>query len=651
MITFKKIRFKNFLSFGDQFTEIVLNETMTTLITGKNGTGKSVFLDALTFVLYGKPFRKINKPQLVNSINKKACVVEIEFSTGKHEYLIRRGIKPNIFIVEEDGKELDQDGSVNDYQNRLERDILKMNYTAFTQIVILGKATYVPFMRLTGPERRQVIEDLLGLSVFSKMNKILKGKISSSKVTRTETEGLIRTIESEIMSQERFIQQQNLNRLENINRLKVIISQIQTSIDTSDERIADLEAQKKALREQKRTARESISRVQETADRAVEEAEKEQTLRIEMNEPDSSADVNAKIRKLRQQREKLKEVGSQLTYKAHDLSEIVKFLSENDTCPTCKQSIDEDFRREEVDKKKKKISELKDGEGKLIENLSSIDDQINSAENLLEDIAEQERILREADRKVQIAQSKVREAQSAVREEQAKVSALDSKIDSIDSGIETVRSSLGDSKKMIESHEEQIKTLEEYDDGEEIKKLDNKKEENASWVKKLEEIDETSLYYSAIAEMLKDSGIKTVIIKKYLPVFNKLINQYLNQMGFFIQFELDEEFNELILSRYRDKFSYASFSEGQKLRIDLAILLTWREIAKLKNSLNTNLLIMDEVFDSSLDQAGVDSFVGIIPHMEDANIFVVSHTPDKLFDRFDRRIQFDMESNFSRMIV
>lgn len=567
MIKFSKIRFKNFLSFGEQFTEIQLDRTSTTLVTGPNGSGKSTFLDALTFALYNKPFREINKPQLVNSVNGKGLMVEVEFTIGKKEYLIRRGIKPNKFEIHEDGKLLDQDGTARDYQNHLERNILQMNYTAFTQIVILGKATYIPFMRLSGPDRRQVIEDLLGLRIFTTMNKVLKSMISSLKEDIRDADAELAGVTDKIQVREEYIAKLQAARDEHTSKV--------------DENIAELE--------------------EEVADHtsSVEKLEAELS---EIGVPDHD------IKPLRTKRDKMTTMGAQLAEKVRAFTREVDFFSDNETCPTCKQDITEEFRKKETNVRKQKIEKLQEGQATLSSDLEDLEKHIDGVEDVL------------------------------------------TRIGQIESRIDSHQSTISGLQRQITRLQKQRNNVDEGDVDEETKKLKGLKKELRAAKKKHDDLKDTGAYYTAIAGMLKDSGIKTLIIEKYLPIFNQFINQYLNQMGFFIQFNLDNEFNETILSRYRDKFSYASFSEGQKLRIDLSILLTWREIAKLKNSLNTNLLIMDEVFDSSLDQSGVDSFVNMIPSMENTNMFVVSHTPDKLVDKFRSEIAFKMENNFSEMI-
>ncbi len=566
MINFKKIRFKNFLSFGDQFTEIQLDRSNTTLMTGENGAGKSTFLDALTFVLYNKPFRKINKPQLVNSVNNKGCVVEIEFNIGDTELFVRRGMKPSVFEIHENGKLLDQDGSIADYQNHLERNIMKMNYTAFTQIVILGKATYVPFMRLSTPDRRQVIEDLLGLKIFSTMNKVLRDKVSSLKEKNVVLDSNIAVAQDKIDLREKYIQQLFANKEQHIVKINADIDDLETTIA---ERAVNIE-------------------------KLTDEREK--------------LDGGSRgLKSLRIKRDKFKKYGVEFISKVNGLRSDIAFLTDNESCPTCTQAITQNFRTKQIGMKESKITKIVDGQKVLDKELQEVETKLDEIESTLDDIRQ------------------------------------------IDIKLSSAQSSIAEMNKQITRMNQQKKKLDDTDVSEEESKVEGLKKELAVLQSSKADLTESGAYYTAIAGMLKDSGIKTLIIKKYLPIFNQLINQYLNQLGFFVKFELDEMFNETILSRYRDNFSYASFSEGQKLRIDLAILLTWREIAKLKNSLNTNLLIMDEVFDSSLDQEGVDAFVNMIPTMENTNIFVVSHTPDKLTDKFRSQISMKMEGNFSEM--
>jgi DNA repair exonuclease SbcCD ATPase subunit len=537
-------------------------------MTGENGAGKSTFLDALTFVLYNKPFRKINKPQLVNSVNAKGCMVEIEFNIGDTEFFVRRGMKPNVFEIHENGKLLDQDGSITDYQNHLERNILKMNYTAFTQIVILGKATYVPFMRLGTPDRRQVIEDLLGLKIFSTMNKVLKEKVSSLKEKNAMLDADISVAQDKVDLREKYIQQLFANKEQHITKINNDIEELEATIAERSESVEKLLAEREEL--------DGGSRG---------------------------------LKSLRTKRDKFNKFVVEFNSKVKGLRSDIKFLTDNESCPTCTQDITQNFRTKQIGMKESKIAKIEDGQSVLDKDLQEVESKLDEIESVLNEIRQ------------------------------------------IDIKLSSAQSSIAEMSKQITRMNQQKRKLDATDVSEEEAKVVELKKELSVLQDGKTDLTESGAYYTAIAGMLKDSGIKTLIIQKYLPIFNQLINQYLNQLGFFVKFELDEMFNETILSRYRDSFSYASFSEGQKLRIDLAILLTWREIAKLKNSLNTNLLIMDEVFDSSLDQEGVDAFVNMIPTMENTNIFVVSHTPDKLTDKFRSQISMKMEGNFSQMIV
>ncbi len=573
MLSFKKIRYRNLLSFGDQFTEIDLDRSPTTLITGENGAGKSTFLDALTFVLYNKPFRKINKPQLVNSVNAKNLVVEIEFMVGSKCFMVRRGIKPNIFEIYEhtefdDIEEhlLPQNAAVTDYQSTLEKDILKMNYQAFTQIVILGKATFVPFMRLTAGDRRQVIEDLLGLRIFGVMNAILREKQKTLKKNLESVETNVYMCEDKIATRQKFIDEMTQDRVSQISEAESKIEELQGTVEKATTDCDKLTG-----------AREEL------AGQVTEES------------------------KLLAKRRKLDGMKAQIKTKRCTHQEVIDFFDENTDCPTCGQHIEDTFRA------------------------PIIADNVSKVEKL--------------DAGLEKASADVVELQAQLDE----INTINGRISKIDNKISEFNSTIREQSRQISELNARVKKLNNVNTDKDQAVVDELKEDLEELRAKRNELQETSSYYLGIGSMLKDDGIKTLIIEKYLPVFNNLINTYLQKMGFMVQFTLDDQFNEQILARHRDKFSYNNFSEGQKLRIDLAILLTWREVAKLKNSLNTNLLIMDEVFDSSLDQEGVDAFMDILPSMGDSNIFVVSHTPDKLYDKFRSHINFTMVKNFSNM--
>lgn len=568
MIKFKILRYKNFLSFGNQFTEIQLDRSPTTLIVGENGAGKSTFLDALTFVLYGKPFRKINKPQLVNSVNGKQCVVECEFEIGKKHFLVRRGIKPAVFEIIENGDLIDQEAAGRDYQGFLERNILKMNYTAFTQVVVLGKATYVPFMRLKTHERREIIEELLGLTIFSKMNDVLKRKMSAIRDESVGVESEIKITTNQIELRERYIEQMTQDRTNQLQKIKGEI--------------------KRVTKELKHTW-DTLNKYENQRERLI-----------------NSMTDDAALKKRRRELEKFK---VQFNSKIASLKKDINFFNDNDTCPTCEQTITEDFKAGAIGKRDGKAVQLNEGLVKLNEEILTVEDRLSEYDEILEQINE--------------LNLEIRSCSAMASEEERHLERLE------------------DNKNELTVPREDVdKAKTEFADlTSDLEKLQEKRAE----------INTTKDYMANIAGMLKDSGIKSLIVQKYLPIFNNLINQHLTQMGFFVQFNLDETFNETILSRYRDSFSYSSFSEGEKLRIDLAILLTWREIAKIKNAMNTNLLIMDEIFDSSLDQTGVDSFIDLIPTMEKVNIFVISHTPTKLADKFRSTIKFTKVGNFSEL--
>ena len=576
MINFKVIRYKNFLSFGDHFTEIRLDKSPTTLITGQNGAGKSTFLDALTFGIYNKPFRQINKPQLINSINKKAALIEIEFETGGKYYMVRRGIKPNIFEVyegtsaEDIGDEsnlLPQDAKVADYQSNLEKNILKMNYQAFTQVVILGKATFVPFMRLGVQERRSVIEDLLGLRIFGTMNKVLKEKTKTLKLNIKEAETSVRMLDDKIENRQRYVDQMSMDRTSRIQDINTEITELTDSNEASQEKLDKLSIMRGKLAE------------------GVED----------------EAEVFDKQKKLIR-------TGAKFSVKKSSHEEVIDFFTDNDDCPTCTQPIDDALR-----------------DIKLTENGDMV-------------------------KKLNIGLERLEADQEAVQLELDKIDETNTKIRQIDNKVSAMTSTINSQNRSIKQLNSDITKLNGVSTDKEQVIIDDLTAELKDVTATCNELKETSAYHLNIAAMLKDDGIKTLIINKYLPIFNQLINQFLQKMGFIVKFTLDDQFNEIILSRHRDKFSYNNFSEGQKLRIDLAILMTWREVAKRKNSLSTNLLIMDEVFDSSLDQEGVDAFVDLIPSLGDSNIFIISHTPEKLNDKFRSHMEFKISQNFSVLV-
>ena len=569
MILFKKIRFKNFLSTGNQFTEIDFTEHKTNLIIGTNGAGKSTVLDALTFSLFGKPFRKINKPQLINSVNEKDCKVEVEFSVGSTEWKLIRGIKPAIFEIIRDGKVLDQASAALDQQKWLEQNVLKMNYKSFTQIVILGSSTFVPFMQLPAAHRREVIEDLLDIKIFSSMNTIIKEKIRSIKDELKVLELKKESLLDKVKMQESFIEE-----LE--NRGKKDIDDKNVSIMSLTEEVGYL---------------------------IEENTSSEEPLRDHIREQDKLVGYAEKLRKLGNLKGKISQKVSTIT-KEH------KFFTENTVCPTCTQSIEETFRINRINDAQSKAKELQSGYKEL--------------EGAIKEEEERERQF--------IALSKeISKLTNGISQNNIKINGLQKQIRNLEHEIQVLTENLANRNsehEKLESFKDNLKTT--YDD------LASKKD--------------TINYYDFSYSLLKDGGVKSKIIKKYLPLINQHVNRYLQMMDFYINFTLDEEFNETVQSPIHEDFSYASFSEGEKMRIDLALLFTWREVARMKNSVSTNLLIMDEVFDSSLDGFGTEEFLKIIRYViKDANIFVISHKTG-LEDRFESVLRFEKIKGFSRMM-
>ena len=570
MITFKKIRWRNFLSTGNNFNEVELDKSGTCLIIGSNGSGKSTILDALTFSLFGKPFRKINKPQLLNSINEKDCLVEIEFSIGKTEWKVVRGIKPTVFEIYKNNSILDQNSASIDQQKWFEQSVLKMNYKSFTQIVILGSSTFVPFMQLTASNRREVIEDLLDIKIFSSMNSILKDKIRTikdeSKILELKKESLI----DKIKMQEDFIEELenrgNLNISNNKKKIEELIAEIDDYVDQN--------------------------------------TNFETPLKEYIQQQDQIIGYAEKMRKLINLKGKLSEKISLIT-KEH------KFFTENTVCPTCTQSIDDNFRLNKVSDAQNKAKELQSGYKEL-----------------------EEAIKEEEDRERQF-------------------NALSKEIKKLTDGISQNNIKISGCRKQIRSLEHEIQTLTESlaNRNTEHEKLESFRENLKVTYEELASKKDLISYYDFSYSLLKDGGVKTKIIKKYLPLINQQVNRYLQMMDFYINFTLDEEFNETVQSPIHEDFSYSSFSEGEKQRIDLALLFTWREVARLKNSVNTNLMILDEVFDSSLDSTGTDEFLKIIRYVvKDANIFVISHKTG-LEDKFESVTKFEKVKGFSRMVV
>ena len=569
MILFKKIRWKNFLSTGQQYTEINLDENTTTLIIGNNGAGKSTVLDALTFVLFGKSFRKINKPQLVNSINEKDCVVEIEFCIGSIDWKIRRGIKPNIFEIYRNDTLLDQSSSAVDQQKFLEQSVLKMNYKSFTQIVILGSSNFIPFMQLNASSRREVIEDLLDIKIFTSMNNVIKDKIRNIK-DDIKTGGLKKeSLSDKVQMQSNFIEE-----LENLGKQNIL---------DKETKIGELLVEENAwmnANESKNTELQSIQK-----------------------ELEKYSGATDKLRKLGNLKGKISNKVSTIT-KEH------KFFTSNTVCPTCTQDIEESFRLNKIEDAQNKAKELQSGYKELEEAIKN----------------EEER-----ERQFTVLSKEITSLTHDISQNNTKISGCQRQVRNLESEIQTIA-------KQLENRNT------------EHEKLDGFKEKLKTVCDELDERKELIQYYDFSYSLLKDSGVKSMIIKKYLPLINQQVNRYLQMMDFYINFTLDEEFNETVQSPIHEDFSYSSFSEGEKQRIDLALLFTWREVAKFKNSTNTNLLILDEVFDSSLDGFGTEEFLKIIRYViQDTNVFVISHKTG-MDDRFQSVIKFEKVKGFSRMM-
>jgi DNA repair exonuclease SbcCD ATPase subunit len=561
------VRWKNFLSTGNNFTEIQLDRSPTTLIIGENGAGKSTILDALCFGLFGKPFRNINKTQLMNSINSGGTMVEVCFETAGKVVKVLRGIKPNKFEVYVNDKMINQDASARDYQKHLEQQILKLNYRSFTQVVILGSSTFVPFMQLPAKQRREVVEDILDIKIFSLMNFLLKSRTKEIAEDIRNVEYQQELTREKINLQEKFIKEVIENKSTIIAENKSKVEENENTITAKQTSIAEREQEKNRL----------------------------------------SVDAEEKT-KIEQKLRKLSKAEAALTNKKGEHEKQISFFKENDVCPTCTQQIDDAIKSQKVELGHTKIGEIQDAIRDLERMESEEQSRLDSIINDLEEI-----------RKHDVEIAKIR---SSIHELEQFNIKLEKDIATYESGS------------VSEEDKEKLAELRGQ-----LKLIDEQKTK----------LGEDKFYVDVARELLQDSGIKTKIVKQYLPIMNKLVNTYLSSMDFFVQFNLDENFNETIKSRFRDEFSYASFSEGEKMRIDLALLFTWRAIAKMKNSTNTNLLILDEIFDSSLDGAGTDDFLKILNTFHDQNVFVISHKQDILYDKFRSVVRFEKVKNFSRI--
>ena len=569
MITFETLKWKNFLSTGDQWIEINLNTTTSTLIVGANGAGKSTMLDALTFALFNKPFRKISKGQLVNSINEKGTKVELVFTIGRDEYRVFRGIKPTTFEVYRNNKPLDQDAATKDMQKYLEQSILKLNYKSFTQVVILGSSTFVPFMQLKAPHRREVIEDLLDINIFSQMNQLLKDRVRSASQKDKDCTHLVTLAEEKVSSQEKLIDSlKEVNselkeeQLRKLNKKQIQILDLCKDKEESEHELSDSEGQLKEFDSHKKSLQDLRS---------------------------TESDLKSELRRVTKE---------------------TKFFKNNDSCPTCTQVINPDFKKDKIDVLTKDGVSLTKKTNEFKEEITTLVKTIEELESISEEVYQLRSRISSYDRDI-------------IRLEKDTLT------------IEKELDKLGRDTPNIDKENHILNAL--------TMDLENTRDKCG---KVSAELDE----YKVVANLLRDSGIKAKIIKKYIPVFNTLINKYLHNMDTFFNFTLDEEFNEVIKSRFRDEFTYSSFSEGEKQKIDLALLFTWREIARMKNSAATNLLILDEVFDSSLDASAVNDLISILLKLgQDTNLFVISHKGEILIDKFKRTLEFEKVNDFSKM--
>lgn len=570
MIFFKSVRWKNFLSTGDNWTEIELDRSQSTLIVGQNGAGKSTLLDAISFALFGKPHRNINKPQLVNSINQKTCEVEVKFRIGSSVFKVVRGIKPNKFEIWKNDSMINQSSHSKDYQKILEQNIIKLNHKSFHQIVVLGSSSFTPFMQLPAQHRREVIEDLLDINIFSKMNIILKEKNAVLKEKIKDINYQLDVLDNKILTQKKYIRDINQINEDEITSKRELIQKNQNEI-------SEIQSQNEKLTD-------------------------------EIDEHDT--EVLEKIKKVQEKQKVLFQYDTQFKQSISSLVKNAKFFEENQECPTCTQSIDEETRKEKIAAAKDKAKELNDALEKAKVKSNSLEEKYEKLNAKLEKIRERQMTINTNIRQISVLQRNV----CAIQQDIARLESREGDIQQAETDLTQLQND------KLNYGEQKLTKNEEY------------------------------TYNLAMSEMLKDTGIKTKVIKQYLPVINKLVNSYLQVLDFFVHFDLNESFQETIRSRHRDSFSYDSFSEGEKQRIDLALLFTWRQIAKMKNSVATNLLVLDETFDSSLDHDGVENLMKILSTLDNnTNVFVISHKGDILDGKFESKIEFYKDKNFSRM--